>query len=175
MSETDFGEADRIYNIYTKDFGKISVLAKGIRLEKSKLRTHLTPRSLIRLSFVEGKEFMRLIDAEEIYNLPVNEEIFASFTRAAAFFARMIKGQEKDEAVWELMRGILSDIECLTVEWFEPLFEARLLHRLGYVSLPDKNLGKIISENNWFQPALPKEEISALKNISYKAAMASQL
>ncbi|MBI2507248.1 MAG: DNA repair protein RecO [Candidatus Niyogibacteria bacterium] len=145
LSATDFGEADRIYNIYTKDFGKISVLARGIRLEKSKLRSHLGLYSLVRLSFIEGKEFMRLTDAEEILRLPYDERACASLKKALSFVERLIKGQEKDEVVWNLLVGVLSNTGCLTTGGFEGLFRARLLHRLGYVS----SQKQIITDNNW--------------------------
>lgn len=147
MSAADFGEADRIYNIYTKDFGKISVLARGSRLEKSKLRAHLGLYSLIRLSFIEGKEFMRLTDAEEILRPDYDENIHASLAGAFAFVERLIKGQEKDEAVWNLLQNAyqcLLNTRCL-INGFGPIFKARLLHRLGYVASEEE----IITSDHW--------------------------
>ncbi|MBI1957102.1 MAG: recombination protein O N-terminal domain-containing protein, partial [Candidatus Niyogibacteria bacterium] len=35
LAASDTGEADRMYTIYTKDHGKLSIFAKGVRLEKS--------------------------------------------------------------------------------------------------------------------------------------------
>lgn len=174
MSANDFGEADRIYNIYTKDFGKVSVLAKGVRLEKSKLRGHLPPYSLIRLSFVEGKEFMRLTDAEEILQLPLDEKAHSAFAGACLFFERMVRGQEKDEAVWGLLDGFyqcLLNTECLINEGFGALFKARLLHRLGYVSSDYES----ITANDWPEVQKQQLDLNQLQNIYNNGLSASQL
>ncbi len=174
MSENDFGEADRIYNVYTKDFGKIAVFAKSVRLEKSKLRPHLAKHSLIRLSFVEGKEFMRLTDAEEISNLPLDERTHSVFAGGAVFLERMVKGQEKDEAVWELLKSAyqcLLDTRCLVKNGFEEVFQARLLHRLGYVDSEDD----IISGNSWFDLPNQTSKTDAFKKLSAQGLLASQL
>lgn len=175
LASADFGEADRIYNIYSKDFGKILVLAKGVRLEKSKLREQLRPHSLVRFSFIEGKEFMRLTDAEEILQLPPDEKTHGIFAQVRVFFERLVKGQEKDEAVWSLLQSILLNTECLTSEGFEPLFRARLLHRLGYVSLPDGVLGKAISANDWQLPLQQNLNFNDLEKLFQKGLIASQL
>ncbi len=41
LRKTDYSEADRIFVILTKEFGKISAIAKGVRKIKSKLGGHL--------------------------------------------------------------------------------------------------------------------------------------
>ena len=171
LSANDFGEADRIYNIYTKDFGKVSVLAKGVRLEKSKLRPHLLPLSFARVSFIEGKEFMRLTDAEEILSPLLDEKTYSAFSGACSFLERLVKGQEKDEAVWELLRSLLLNTECLIHEGFEEIFQARLLYRLGYVDSEDE----IIRGNRWSD--LPDQvlRVAEFKKISAQGLSASQL
>jgi len=37
LSRTDYGEADRILTVLTPDYGKLRLLAKGVRKVKSKL------------------------------------------------------------------------------------------------------------------------------------------
>lgn len=41
LRKTDYSEADRIFSILTKEFGKISAIAKGVRKVKSRLGGHL--------------------------------------------------------------------------------------------------------------------------------------
>src|SRR3989344_4227240 len=162
LSANDFGEADRIYNIYTKDFGKVSVLAKGVRLEKSKLQPHLLPLSFARVSFIEGKEFMRLTDAEEILSPLLDEKTYSAFSGACSFLERLVKGQEKDEAVWELLKSAyqcLLDTRCLVKNEFETLFQARLLHRLGYVDSEEE----LISGNSWFDLSNQTSKVAEFK------------
>ena len=59
LSSRPVGEADKIIRFYTKDFGSIAVVAKGVRLEKSKLRSSLDIFMHARISFVVGKESYR--------------------------------------------------------------------------------------------------------------------
>ena len=37
LARTDFGEADRILTMLSPDFGKLHLIAKGVRKERSKL------------------------------------------------------------------------------------------------------------------------------------------
>jgi len=58
-----YGEADKLISIFTRDFGLVTATARGIRLEKSKLRYHAQDYSLGVFSLVRGKEFWRLTSA----------------------------------------------------------------------------------------------------------------
>ena len=189
LSSRNAGEADRIYTIYSKDFGKIAVFAKGVRLEKSKLRSHLNLYSFIRLSFVEGRDFLRLTDGEEIMqpslglSLPAcagrqaGENIFYLMGRASSFIERMIRGQEKDEPLWNTIH---SGFHCLyssrsIPEFFEPLFKARLLHRLGYVSAEKETLDEVITEDDWTSLSISDTDHKNLEKIYAESLIASQL
>lgn len=43
ISETNYGENSKIINIFTKEYGIIGVMAKGVKSLKSKLRNYATP------------------------------------------------------------------------------------------------------------------------------------
>lgn len=61
----DQGENDRVYKLFTREFGLIMVHAKSIRKLESKLRAHTLPRSRSLITLVQGKEVWRLVGAEE--------------------------------------------------------------------------------------------------------------
>jgi hypothetical protein len=50
-------------SIFTRDFGLVTAVAQGIRLEKSKLRYYVQNYSFAVFSLVRGKEFWRLTSA----------------------------------------------------------------------------------------------------------------
>jgi DNA repair protein RecO len=184
LSSSDFSEADRFYTIYSRDFGKISVLAKGVRTEKSKLRGHLAPYSLARISFIEGKDHLRLTDAEEIWNSSrISEEKFYVLQRLSRLVDRLAQGPEKDEALWKfLSRAFLYFLNLNadsaaedSVKDFESLFRARLLHRLGYVSLPEGVLGQAISGDNWPPAAEDNLNFNDFEKLFQKGLTESQL
>ncbi|OGY84550.1 MAG: DNA repair protein RecO [Candidatus Kerfeldbacteria bacterium RIFCSPHIGHO2_12_FULL_48_17] len=60
LKRTAFKEADRIVTLYTKDSGKISVQATGIRKITSKLAGHCEPFMYSRFFIARGKTFDRL-------------------------------------------------------------------------------------------------------------------
>lgn len=177
LSTSDFGEADRVYAIFTKGFGKIEARAIGVRLEKSKLRGHLNLFSLVRLSFIEGKEQLRLTDAEELIRPALHENNFYHFGRMSALIERLIRGQEKDEGLWQLIFSAwqyMSSAQAAS-DTFDLLFEARLLHRLGYVS-PDQGEGQeMITGNHWLDISYQPQEAEQLKKICHEGLIASQL
>lgn len=177
LSSRDVGEADRIYTIYSKDFGKIAVFAKGVRLEKSKLRYHLNPYSLIRLSFIEGRDILRLTDAEEIVNASSHESSFYLLERISTFTLRMVHGQEKDEVLWNTLRsGFYYMYTSQEISrFFEPLFKARILHRLGYVSLTHGVLDKAIIEDDWPEIHFSDTDQKNLEKMYTESLTASQL
>jgi DNA repair protein RecO (recombination protein O) len=50
-----YGEADRIITLYTRDRGKLSAIAKGVRRTKSKVGGRLEPFSLVKASLRTGR------------------------------------------------------------------------------------------------------------------------
>ncbi len=62
----NFSEADRIINIYSKHYGKISVIAKSVRKIKSKKRGSLEVFSHIKFSAARGKNLDIITEVETI-------------------------------------------------------------------------------------------------------------
>jgi len=59
LSRKNYGEADRILTVFSKNYGKVTLLAKGIRKLISKKRGHLEIFSEVKFSAVSGKEKKR--------------------------------------------------------------------------------------------------------------------
>lgn len=131
LGQIEIGEADKLLTVYSRDFGKIKILAKSVRLLRSKLKGHLNTGAYLRLMFVQGADKLRLIDAQELelknYSVFGRSLIFPVF----AFLDRIIQGSEKDEAVWFLLLRFLENGRDIGAA--RKIFAARLLHRLGYV------------------------------------------
>ena len=56
-------DSNRIFSIFTKDFGKVEVLGRGIRKINSKLKGGIGLFSLSDIEFVQGKIRKTLTDA----------------------------------------------------------------------------------------------------------------
>ncbi|MBI3442241.1 MAG: DNA repair protein RecO [Candidatus Sungbacteria bacterium] len=106
MNKTSYGEYDALYDIYTKEFGKIRGRAQSVKKEGAKLKGHLEPLSMVRVTFVLGKRGERLTHAtmtrfwEGMRQNP--EKLFAALRIAALMNERSFPGQ-KDAALWELL------------------------------------------------------------------------
>lgn len=68
LSRKNFGEADRVITIFTKNNGKVSFVAKGIRNIKSRKKGHLEVFSNIKLSSVTGNGMDIITEAYTIHN-----------------------------------------------------------------------------------------------------------
>lgn len=66
LARKNYSEADRILVVFSKHFGKLTLLAKGIRKIKSKKRGHLEIFSKIKFSVAYGHGFDIMTEAETI-------------------------------------------------------------------------------------------------------------
>jgi len=66
IKRTDFSEADRILTVFTKDHGKISVLAKGVKKVTSKKAGHVDLLNHSLLVLAEGRNLNVLTEAETV-------------------------------------------------------------------------------------------------------------
>jgi len=55
LRRTDYGEADRIITLLTSDHGKIRVMAKGVRKQKSKLAGGIELFSISEIHYIKGR------------------------------------------------------------------------------------------------------------------------
>lgn len=55
LNRTDYGEADRILTVLTPDYGKLRLLARGVRRVKSKLAGGIELFSVSEITFISGR------------------------------------------------------------------------------------------------------------------------
>ena len=98
-------EHDRVYKLFTRDFGLISVHAKSIRKLESRLRAHVLPRTISLVTLVQGREVWRLVGAEQ--QKPVPEMIH----EVTALVKRFIKGEGAQIALYDRLVNFLESTE----------------------------------------------------------------
>lgn len=64
LKRRNFEEADRIVTIYTRDYGKTTVIAKGVRRPRSKKAGHLELGNLCKVFIARGKNLDLLTEVE---------------------------------------------------------------------------------------------------------------
>lgn len=90
LARRNFGEADRILSIYTKNHGRISVIAKGIRKTTSKKRGHLEIFSYIKFQVADGRGIGILTEVETLNNFEIVRKDLKKVS-LAYFFCEVIK------------------------------------------------------------------------------------
>jgi len=104
LKKTGLREADQLFTIYTKDYGKIDVLGRGIRKITSKLRSGIDLFCFCEIEFVQGKMYKTLTDAKMINK---SKDDFEAKMKMAEVMDRLIKEPEKDEKIWQLLNDDL--------------------------------------------------------------------
>lgn len=139
IKEEDYGEADRFFTVFTKDFGKIRVMAKGIRKIKAKLRSGLQFFNHIYLEFVRGKYFYTAIEAiniDNFQNLKKEPEKIKILFHISNILNKLLK-EGRDERIWDLLLRILNKMKeqrfsGSRLDLLLRYFEWNLLDILGY-------------------------------------------
>lgn len=83
------GEADLLVTALTERFVRMRLVAQGARKVEAKLKGHLEPLSLSRLSFVAGKNNYRLVGAELLNFFPALRNAPQCFRTAAEIIRLM--------------------------------------------------------------------------------------
>jgi len=100
------GESDQLFKIYTKDFGKIEVLAKGIRKISSKLRPGADILSLSEIEFIQGKTGKTLTDTiliDKFSGLKRDLKRLTIAQKIGDLLEDFLKIQEPDNKIWKLI------------------------------------------------------------------------
>lgn len=132
LSSRPVGEADSMLTLYTEQLGKVEVLAKGVRLAKSKLRGHITAFARARVLLARGKEYWRLLDAE-VHPRDNGSGKLGYVKEYADFVSRLVVAPEPDEHVWDVLR----DFPAIESRSKLYTMQARLLKALGF--LPERH------------------------------------
>ncbi|MEN9881380.1 MAG: hypothetical protein RLZZ308_563 [Candidatus Parcubacteria bacterium] len=98
----DQGEHDRVYKIFTREYGLVMCHARGIRKLESKLRAHVMPRSVSLVTLVQGKEIWRLVGAE-------GRICTSSFIHEVTqLLARFVRGEGSHKGLYDRLIAFLS-------------------------------------------------------------------
>lgn len=106
LKKLDIGEADALYALYTKDFGKVVAHAQGVRKNEAKLRGHLEPFSLSAVRLISGRNGEKLIGAS-LVNFYERMRSRDATLRLASYAAARLNEHcfagERDDALWNLV------------------------------------------------------------------------
>jgi DNA repair protein RecO (recombination protein O) len=127
LRRVDYGEADKILTVLTPDYGKLSLMAKGARREKSKLAGGIELFSISHISFIRGRgEIGTLVS-----------------TRLARHYANIIKDINRTMLGYELIKLLNKNTEDQPEASYYQLLAA------GFSALDDASIPLAITKL-WF-------------------------
>ena len=76
LRHSDWGEADRLLTLFTREMGKLRAVAKGVRKLRSRKAGHLEPLTRVSLLLARGRDLLIVTQAETLtaYS-PVKEDL----------------------------------------------------------------------------------------------------
>lgn len=176
LRSRNYKEADQLITFYTRKYGKITAIAKGVKKPKSKLRGAVQVFSHSNLSLFFGRNLGTITQGESINTFL---ELRSDFTRMsyASYIAELIDSvipeSQNDEEIFRLLlegQYLLSFADPL---FTTHLIEARLLAHLGYQPQLDfcVECGEKIKNDFFFVPILGGAICSKCKKNSLHAAL----
>lgn len=136
LRHSDWGEADRLLLVYTRERGKLRALAKGVRKLRSRKAGHLEPFTRVALMLARGRDMWIVTQAEtvEAY-LPLRDNLLKLGQAATVLELVDRFGYEEgeDPGLYQLLTATLRRI-CEEEDAFLALryFDLRVLDLFGF-------------------------------------------
>lgn len=136
LGRINFGEADRLLTIYSRHFGKIKVLAKGVRRTTSKKGGNLELFNWVRIFLAKGKNLDIITEVEEVETFRLWRKSLPRIGCAyhlCELVERLSAEQVINRKVFELLTQNLKDLENPQYSSLQiKTFETQLLEELGF-------------------------------------------
>ncbi len=104
LRRTNYGEADRIIQLLTPDYGKLSVMARGVRKEKSRLAGGIELFATCEVVVQQGRGELSILTGARLHT----------------FFAQILSDYESMQFGYEVLKLVNSAVETVPEpEWYE--------------------------------------------------------
>ncbi|OGZ69377.1 MAG: DNA repair protein RecO [Candidatus Staskawiczbacteria bacterium RIFCSPHIGHO2_02_FULL_42_22] len=112
-------ETDRIFSVFTEEFGRLEIFAKAIRKIASKLRGGMEMFSIADIEFIQGKYRKTLTDAvctQKFTDLAVSPEKIEIAQKISSLLDIFIKGEQTDQKVWMLVTDFFEKLHGVSLQ-----------------------------------------------------------
>jgi DNA repair protein RecO (recombination protein O) len=137
LRHSDWGEADRLLTLFTREMGKLRAVAKGARKARSRKAGHLEPFTHVRLQLAKGRDLTIVTQAETVdAYIAIRDNLIK--TGYAAYTAELLdrftyEEEAESSTPFRLLVETLGRISFESDEWLAVrYYEMRLLDYLGF-------------------------------------------
>ncbi len=137
LRHSDWGEADRILTLYTREQGMVRALAKGARKITSRKAGHLQPFTHITVQLAKGRDLLIITQVETVNAfLPLHDDLMKTGHAAYAIELLLRFSYEDEGANPSIFRLLVETLERLEKEddaWLSlRYYEMRFLDAVGF-------------------------------------------
>jgi DNA repair protein RecO (recombination protein O) len=137
LRHSDYGEADRLLTLYTRQLGKTRAVAKGARKIASRKAGHIEPFTHVKLQLAKGRDMLILTQADTVdaYQ-PLREDLI--LTSHASYVLELLdrftyQDDTENSALFRLLTDTLSRLASKGDPWLViRYYDMRLLDHLGF-------------------------------------------
>ncbi len=137
LKRKNFGEADRVLTALTDRYGKISVMAKGVRRITSRRAGNIEILNRVKMHLFKAKNYI-LTEAESIETfskLKENLTLSTSAFHIIELVDRLTPEEQKNPQLYSLVISVLKILNDNPRQIFIRAFEVKLLSMLGFWSI----------------------------------------
>ena len=137
LRHSDYGEADRLLTLYTRQLGKTRAIAKGARKIASRKAGHIEPFTHVRLQLAMGRDTLIVTQADTVdAYLLLRDDLL--LTSQASYVLELLDrftyvDETENSAIFRLLTDTLSRLASNLDPWLViRYYEIRLLDHLGF-------------------------------------------
>jgi len=137
LNRRPFAEDDSRVVVYSRERGKLDLVARGVKKIKSKLAGHLEPLSLTDIMVVGGRQYDyagAAVSENCYFNIKSDLAKLAAAGQAVKIFDKLIKPGVADEAIFDLLKDYLEALNFKKsgFDVLNSFFIFKLLVALGF-------------------------------------------
>ena len=136
LKRKDMGEADRVITAWTLKFGKVSLIAKGVRRITSRRAGNVEVLNRVKLHVYKGRNYI-LSEAESIetfQNIKANLTLSTAAFHIIELIDRLTVEEQMNPLIYNLLIQTLQLLDRNPRQIFIRAFEVKLLSLLGFWS-----------------------------------------
>lgn len=136
LRHNDWGEADRLLSLFTREHGKLRAVAKGVRRLRSRKAGHLEPFTRVTLMLARGRDLWIVTQADTVdAYLPLREDLES--IGQASYVIELLDRFTYEEGANRLLYQLLTETLARLAQPQEAFlavryYEIRLLDLLGF-------------------------------------------
>lgn len=136
LRHSDYGEADRLLTIFSREQGKLRAIAKGVRKMQSRKAGHLEPFTQVTLMLAQGHDLWIVTQAEAVEAFQPLREDLVRIGYAGYVVELLDRFTYEEGQNWQLYQLLLDSLGRLATEE-DPFaaihyYEMRLLDLMGF-------------------------------------------